>query len=145
MNVSGHSAGAVAITFLLAAVAAIPVPADAQEVFRRIPDVIVPEPHGSVRTRTDGSRIRLDVSQEDVDQSLSVDLSEACSRLVFNQQRQGKYYTIVASEGRPPQRYGFASGAGLNLHDPTGLRDGDANYLFYRDGTSECRVYMLDN
>jgi len=123
-----------------------PSEARAQEVFNRIPEVIVPEAHGSVRHETNGSLVRLGLTPGDIADRLNVELSRSCAQLIFNQSRQGRYFTIVAEEdGGRAQRYGFATGRGLNLRDPTGQRDSGSNYLFYRDGTSECRVYELRN
>ena len=124
----------------------LPSEARAQEVFNRIPEVIVPEAHGTVRHDTNGSFVRLGLTPGDIADQLNVDLSRYCAQLNFNQTRQGRYFTIVAEEdGGRAQRYGFATGRGLNLRDPTGQRDSGSNYLFYRDGTSECRVYELRN
>lgn len=132
------------VLLLLLALPADPAAAQnrAQEFLRRIPEAVEPEPHGEIRTKTDGSRINLPVDPAELDRNLSDTLSEACSRLRFNQRRQGKYYVIVERPNAPPVRYGYAQGSGLNLYDPERLSGPEQLYLFWLDGTSECRVYV---
>lgn len=115
----------------------------ARDFLRRIPEVVEPEPHGEVRSRTDGSQINFPVDARELPRNLSDTLSDACSRLRFNQRRQGKYYVIVDQQNAPPVRYGYAQGNGLNLYDPERLSGPEQAYLFRLDGTSECRVYVL--
>ena len=115
----------------------------AQEGPRRIPEPVEPEPHGTARTRTGGTRINFDVDPGQLPGALSVPLSEACGRLAFNQRRKGKYFVDVPRQNGPPQRFGYANGGGLNLYDPEARREPEQVYLFYRDGTSECAVYIF--
>ena len=114
----------------------------AQEVFRSIPDSVAPEAHGDVKTRTGGYRVNFPVDPATLSQKISSVLSEACANLEFNQRRKDRYYITVTPPGQKRVRYGYAQGNGLNLYDPRNLRGQDQAYLFYLDGTSECRVYV---
>lgn len=113
----------------------------ARDFLRRVPEVVEPAPHGAVRMRVDGARINFPVDPDELRQSLSAPLSEACSRLEFNQVKQGRFYMIIDVPDLGPYRYGYAQGDGLNLKDPRTLREPGIAYLFDLDGTSECRVY----
>lgn len=108
---------------------------------RRVPDVIAPEPLGSVKTRTGSTRVQFPVDPATLPSSLSAGLSTACTQLRFNQRDKGKYFVIVAIPNEKPLRLGFARSDGFNLRDPETLRAPERLYLFERDGTSECRVY----
>ena len=116
--------------------------AQAQEIFRSIPDTVAPEAHGDVRTRTGGHRVNFPVDPATLSQKLSAVLSEACANLEFNQRRKDRYFIPVTPPGQKRTRFGYAQGNGLNLYDPKNLRGQDQAYLFYLDGTSECRVYV---
>jgi hypothetical protein len=112
-----------------------------QEFMRRIPEVVQPEPYQPTRTKTGGTRVLYPVDPQSLRQALSKPLSEACGRLEFNLARHGRYFVIVPQPDKEPLRFGYAQGDGLNLLDPTGLRGADLVYLFYRDETSQCKVY----
>ncbi|NMM44639.1 hypothetical protein HH303_09110 [Rhodospirillaceae bacterium KN72] len=116
--------------------------AQAQEIFRSIPDTVAPEAHGDVKTRTGGHRVNFPVDPATLSQKLSAVLSEACANLEFNQRRKDRYFIPVTPPGQKRMRFGYAQGNGLNLYDPKNLRGQDQAYLFYLDGTSECRVYV---
>lgn len=113
----------------------------ARDFLRRVPEVVEPEPHGSVRMRVDGARVNFPVDPDRLLQGLSPELSEACSRLEFNQVKQGRFYMILDMPDLGRYRFGYAQGDGLNLSDPRTLRKPGIAYLFDLDGTSECRVY----
>lgn len=108
---------------------------------QRVPDVILPEPLGSVKTRTGSTRVPFPVDPATLPDSLSAGLSTACTQLRFNQRYKGKYFVLVAIPNEKPLRLGFARSDGFNLRDPETLRAPERLYLFERDGTSECRVY----
>lgn len=129
----------------LGLIGGLPAGAAAQEVLNRVPELVAPEPHGRVKTRTGGFRVNFPVNPAELSAKLSARLSEACTRLNFNQIKQGKYYILVPRENRPPQRFGYANGDGFNLYDPNRLRGADQVYLFRLDGTSECEVYAFAN
>lgn len=113
-----------------------------REILRHIPEVVEPEPNGTVRTKTGGSRINFPIDPKTLPQNLSTVLSDACTRLKFNQRDAGKYFVPIPRPNAPVMRFGFAQGNGLNLYDPENLRGPDQVYLFDRDGTSECKVYV---
>lgn len=112
-----------------------------QSFIERIPEVLVPEPHGQIPTKVGASRVPITLQDEDLPELLSPDLSTACSQLLFNQVQQGKLFVVIPYEVGPPRRFGYATGTGRNLNDPSGLRQPGRVYLFQRDGTSDCRVY----
>jgi hypothetical protein len=116
--------------------------AQSQEFMRRIPEVVQPEPYKTTRTKVGGTRIIYPVDPQSLNQALSKNLSEACARLEFNQARHGRYFIMVPRPNQDPLRFGYAQGDGLNLLDPKGLRGTDVIYLFDRDETSECKVYV---
>jgi hypothetical protein len=113
-----------------------------REFLRRIPEVIQPEPFDTTRTKVGAARVNYPVDPQSLSQALSKNLSEACARLEFNQTRHGRYFVLVARPDKDPLRFGYAQGDGVNLRDPTGLRGADVIYLFDRDETSECKVYV---
>jgi hypothetical protein len=127
---------------LLAIGAPVPVAAQSGEVSRRVPDVVRPEPFGDVRIRTGSVRVQFPVDPATLEGSLSAGLSTACTQLRFNQSRRGKYFVLVPIPNERPRRFGFARSDGFNLRDPDTLRAPEQLYLFERDGTSECRVYV---
>lgn len=116
--------------------------AQSQEFMRRIPEVVQPEPYSPTRTKAGGTRIIYPVDPQSLNQALSKNLSEACARLEFNQARHGRYFIMVPRPDQDPLRFGYAQGDGMNLLDPKGLRGTDVIYLFDRDETSECKVYV---
>lgn len=118
-------------------------PVGAQDFFDQIPEVLVPEPHGQIKTRTGSFRVPMRVDGEDLPDRLSSELSTACSKSQFNQDDQGSFHVIVPYEDGPPRRYGYADGSGKNLRDAKRLGRPNRVYLFVNDGTSDCRVYDL--
>lgn len=122
-----------------------PALAQGQEVLRRIPEAVEPEPYRTTRTKVGAARVTMPVDPATLAQTLSKNLSEACARLEFNQVRKGRYFVLVPRPDREPVRFGFAQGTGRNLYDPKSLRGADVVYLFERDGTSECKVYVYQS
>lgn len=134
---------ALCMIFAMAVSIATPGFAQSQDFMQRIPEVLIPEQHGQIRTRVGGLRIPLGVVGTDLPGLLSPELSTACSQNQFNQKDFGKFYVLVPFGAEPPRRYGYASGTGRNLRDLKGLRNPDHIYMFHRDGTSNCVVYDL--
>ncbi|MDF1750068.1 MAG: hypothetical protein P1V34_14440 [Alphaproteobacteria bacterium] len=113
-----------------------------QEFLRRIPEMVQPEPYKTTRTKVGGTRVNYPVDPQTLSQALSKPLSEACARLEFNLSRHGRYFVVVPRPNQDPLRVGYAKGNGLNIRDPKGLRVETSTYLFERDETSECKVYV---
>ena len=67
-------------------------------------------------------------------------LSRLCSFGRFNQRVPYKYSGHFQGPNGAAL-VGGAKGDGLNLFDPTGVRQRDHDYWFYRDRTSNCIVY----
>ncbi len=83
------------------------------------------------------------VQGNDLDASLSGNLSTACARGNFNQKLNKRYYVMVDMPNGSRKKFGFADYTGINLTDPGNRVGPNQAYLFEDDKTSECKVYAI--
>lgn len=68
------------------------------------------------------------------------DLSRLCARGLFGQYRVERTGIYFQDDNKV---VGGAHGSGWNLYDPTGKADPQQHYWFYRQGYTNCEVYVV--